>query len=90
MLLSICFLNPIVVYLFDHSEKLGQLDVQTSHRHKDNAQDYRKLRKALCTGYGNQLAERMIHHNGYRTLGYKSQVAQVGTSPIINRLVAIA
>jgi hypothetical protein len=39
--------------------------------------DYRKLRRALCDGYGNQLAERMLHHNGYHTVGYRSQLVEV-------------
>lgn len=38
---------------------------------------YKNLRKALCIGYASQLAERMIHHNGYRTIGFKSQLVQV-------------
>lgn len=41
--------------------------------------DYRKLRRALCVGYGNQLAERMLHHNGYHTVGYRTQLVQVST-----------
>nr|CAD1833509.1 unnamed protein product [Ananas comosus var. bracteatus] len=48
----------------------GPTEVQSSSRHKRNEHDYEKLRRALCVGYGNQLAERMLHHNGYRTLGY--------------------
>lgn len=39
--------------------------------------DYRRLRRALCVGYGNQLAERMLHHNGYHTVGYRTQLVQV-------------
>jgi ATP-dependent RNA helicase DHX8/PRP22 len=39
--------------------------------------DYGKLRRALCVGYGNQLAERMLHHNGYHTVGYRTQLVQV-------------
>ncbi|KAK8937817.1 putative pre-mRNA-splicing factor ATP-dependent RNA helicase [Platanthera guangdongensis] len=56
------------------------VDVQSSLRHRKGEQDYRSLRKALCKGYGNQLAERMIHHNGFRTLGYRSQLVQVHPS----------
>nr|GMD95844.1 probable pre-mRNA-splicing factor ATP-dependent RNA helicase DEAH4 isoform X1 [Ipomoea batatas] len=59
------------------------LDVQTSRRHKKGQQDYKNLRKALCTGYANQLAERMIRHNGYRTLGFKSQLVQVHPSSVL-------
>lgn len=57
--------------------KPGSLDVRANHIWKESRQDYRKLRKALCVGYANQLAERMIHHNGYRTLGFKPQLVQV-------------
>ncbi|CAA2986278.1 probable pre-mRNA-splicing factor ATP-dependent RNA helicase DEAH4 isoform X2 [Olea europaea var. sylvestris] len=60
----------------------GSLDVKTSKRRKEG-QDYRALRKALCSGYANQLAERMIRHNGYRTLGFKSQVVQVHPSSVL-------
>lgn len=60
----------------------GSLDVKTSKRWKEG-QDYRALRKALCSGYANQLAERMIRHNGYRTLGFKSQVVQVHPSSVL-------
>lgn len=52
------------------------MDVRTSKRRRES-KEYRKLRKALCIGYANQLAERMIRHNGYRTLGFKSQLVQV-------------
>ncbi|CAI9779386.1 unnamed protein product [Fraxinus pennsylvanica] len=60
----------------------GSLDVKTSKRWKEG-QDYRALRKALCSGYANQLAERMIRHNGYRTVGFKSQVVQVHPSSVL-------
>ncbi|KAL3636450.1 hypothetical protein CASFOL_020997 [Castilleja foliolosa] len=60
----------------------GSMDVKTSKRHKDG-QDYRALRKALCSGYANQLAERMIRHNGFRTLGFKSQLVQVHPSSVL-------
>lgn len=52
------------------------MDVKTSKKRKEE-QDYRVLRKALCSGFANQLAERMIRHNGFRTLGFKSQLVQV-------------
>ncbi|XP_020680701.1 probable pre-mRNA-splicing factor ATP-dependent RNA helicase DEAH4 [Dendrobium catenatum] len=58
----------------------GTVDIQSSLRHKIVEQDYRGLRRALCRGYGNQLAERMLHHNGFRTLGYRSQLVQVSTT----------
>lgn len=46
---------------------------------------YIKLRKALCVGYANQLAERMIRHNGYRTItmGFRSQLVQVHPSSVL-------
>lgn len=46
-------------------------------------QNFRNLRKALCIGYASQLAERMRHHNGYRTLGFKSQLVQVHPSSVL-------
>ncbi|KAI3974420.1 hypothetical protein MKX01_014530, partial [Papaver californicum] len=52
------------------------LDVQTNRRRQERGQDYKNLRRALCVGYASQLAERMIHHNGYRTLGFKPQLVQ--------------
>lgn len=61
----------------------GSLDVRANHRWKESRQDYWKLRKALCVGYANQLAERMIHHNGYRTLGFKPQLIQVHPSSVL-------
>ncbi|PON82810.1 RNA helicase family protein [Trema orientale] len=61
----------------------GPLDVQTSRRQRESQQDYYNLRKALCVGYANQLAERMVYHNGYRTLGFKSQVVQVHPSTVL-------
>ncbi|KAF8390610.1 hypothetical protein HHK36_025137 [Tetracentron sinense] len=59
------------------------LDVQANQRWKENRRDYKNLRKALCIGFPNQLAERMIHHNGYRTLGYKPQLVQVHPSSVL-------
>ncbi|KAK3228876.1 hypothetical protein Dsin_000757 [Dipteronia sinensis] len=61
----------------------GSLDVRTKQRRKDSRQDYRNLRKALCVGYANQLAERMLRHNGYRTVGFKSQLVQVHPSSVL-------
>ncbi|KAI3452612.1 hypothetical protein Pfo_009276 [Paulownia fortunei] len=60
----------------------GSMDVKTSKKRKEG-QDYRALRKALCSGYANQLAERMIRHNGFRTLGFKSQLVQVHPSSVL-------
>uniref|UniRef100_A0A453HDE5 Uncharacterized protein n=1 Tax=Aegilops tauschii subsp. strangulata TaxID=200361 RepID=A0A453HDE5_AEGTS len=53
----------------------GPTDLQARRGRKSDP-DYRKLRRALCVGYGNQLAERMIHHNGYHTVGYRTQLVQ--------------
>ena len=55
----------------------GSLDVRINERHKESMQMYRNLRKALCVGYANMLAERMVKHNGYRTIGFKPQLVQV-------------
>ncbi|KAL3368638.1 hypothetical protein AABB24_009465 [Solanum stoloniferum] len=61
----------------------GSLDVQTSNRRRGGQQEYKSLRKALCIGYANQLAERMIRHNGYRPLGFKSELVQVHPSSVL-------
>ncbi|XP_073013036.1 probable pre-mRNA-splicing factor ATP-dependent RNA helicase DEAH4 isoform X2 [Typha latifolia] len=61
----------------------GPSDVLSSLRQKKSDHDYKKLRKALCIGYGYQLAERMLHHNGYRTVGYRSQLVQVHPSSVL-------
>lgn len=55
---------------------IGPMDVRANGKGEER-QGYKNLRKALCVGYANQLAERKIHHNGYRTLGFKAQVVQV-------------
>ncbi|XP_058194866.1 probable pre-mRNA-splicing factor ATP-dependent RNA helicase DEAH4 [Rhododendron vialii] len=61
----------------------GSLDVLTNGRRKESQEDYRNLRKSLCVGYANQLAERMMRHNGYRTLGFKPQLVQVHPSSVL-------
>ncbi|KAL4392850.1 probable pre-mRNA-splicing factor ATP-dependent RNA helicase DEAH4 [Arachis ipaensis] len=61
----------------------GPLDIRSSRRRGESRQDYRNLRKALCVGYANQLAERKMHHNGYRTLGFQGQVVQVHPSSVL-------
>ncbi|XP_055810477.1 probable pre-mRNA-splicing factor ATP-dependent RNA helicase DEAH4 isoform X3 [Solanum dulcamara] len=61
----------------------GSLDVETSNRRRGSQQEYKNLRKALCIGYANQLAERMIRHNGYRPLGFKSELVQVHPSSVL-------
>jgi ATP-dependent RNA helicase DHX8/PRP22 len=57
----------------------GSLDVRRNEKRKE----YKNLRKALSVGYASQLAERMIHHNGYRTLGFKPQLVQVHPSSVL-------
>ncbi|MCL7022340.1 hypothetical protein MKW94_004448 [Papaver nudicaule] len=59
------------------------LDVQSNRRRRESRQDYKNLRRALCVGYASQLAERMIHHNGYRTVGFKPQLVQVHPSSVL-------
>lgn len=59
------------------------MEVQGNHRSRERKLSYRNLRKALCVGFANQLAERMIRHNGYRTLGLKSQLVQVHPSSVL-------
>ncbi|KAG5527316.1 hypothetical protein RHGRI_028271 [Rhododendron griersonianum] len=61
----------------------GSLDVRTNGRRKESQEDYRNLRKCLCMGYANQLAERMMRHNGYWTLGFKPQLVQVHPSSVL-------
>lgn len=61
----------------------GPLDVESRLLRRGSRQNYLRLRKALCVGYGNQLAERMLHHNGFRTLGYRSQLVQVHPSSVL-------
>ncbi|KAG9147645.1 hypothetical protein Leryth_015728 [Lithospermum erythrorhizon] len=61
----------------------GPLDVQQGRRWKESQTEYRNLRKALCVGNANQLAERMMRHNGYKTLGLKSQLVQVHPSSVL-------
>lgn len=58
----------------------GSLNVRTNERYKERQRDYKNLRKALCVGYANKLAERMVQHNGYRTIGFKPQLVQVHPS----------
>ncbi|KAH1250653.1 putative pre-mRNA-splicing factor ATP-dependent RNA helicase DEAH4 [Glycine max] len=62
----------------------GPLDVRANGKREEFRQDYRNLRKALCMGYANQLAERKMHHNGYRTLGFQAQVVQVHPSSVLS------
>ncbi|GJS10570.1 probable pre-mRNA-splicing factor ATP-dependent RNA helicase DEAH4 isoform X1, partial [Tanacetum coccineum] len=61
----------------------GSLDVRRKERRRDRQNDYENLRKSLCVGYASQLAERMIRHNGYRTVGCKSQLVQVHPSSVL-------
>ncbi|PWA36213.1 RNA helicase family protein [Artemisia annua] len=61
----------------------GSLDVRRKERRRDRQNDYKNLRKSLCVGYASQLAERMIRHNGYRTVGFKSQLVQVHPSSVL-------
>ncbi|CAJ1935647.1 unnamed protein product [Sphenostylis stenocarpa] len=62
----------------------GPLDVKANGKREEFRQNYRNLRKALCVGYANQLAERKMHHNGYRTLGFQAQVVQVHPSSVLS------
>ncbi|KAJ6323962.1 hypothetical protein OIU76_011293 [Salix suchowensis] len=67
----------------DHSPSLwnkSSLNVRTNERYKERQRGYKNLRKALCVGYANKLAERMVQHNGYRTIGFKPQLVQVHPS----------
>ncbi|KHG14871.1 Dhx8 [Gossypium arboreum] len=57
-------------------------DVRVNQNQK-RRQSYRNLRKALSIGFASQLAERMRHHNGFRTLGFKPQLVQVHPSSVL-------
>ncbi|GJR20300.1 probable pre-mRNA-splicing factor ATP-dependent RNA helicase DEAH4 [Tanacetum coccineum] len=72
--LDLCFVD--IVYS-------GSLDVRRKERRRDRQNDYKNLRKSLCVGYASQLAERMMRHNGYRTVGFKSQLVQVHPSSVL-------
>ncbi|GKA82487.1 probable pre-mRNA-splicing factor ATP-dependent RNA helicase DEAH4 isoform X1 [Tanacetum coccineum] len=61
----------------------GSLDVSRKERRRDRQNDYQNLRKSLCVGYASHLAERMMRHNGYRTVGFKSQLVQVHPSSVL-------
>ncbi|CAL0329725.1 unnamed protein product [Lupinus luteus] len=61
----------------------GPLDIRANGKGEEFRKGYRNLRKALCTGYANQLAERKMHHNGYRILGFQAQVVQVHPSSML-------
>ncbi|KAF9673682.1 hypothetical protein SADUNF_Sadunf10G0049600 [Salix dunnii] len=58
----------------------GSLNGRTNERYKERQRGYKNLRKALCVGYANKLAERMVQHNGFRTIGFKPQLVQVHPS----------
>ncbi|KAG8498627.1 hypothetical protein CXB51_005193 [Gossypium anomalum] len=60
----------------------GSSDVLVNQNQK-RRQSYRNLRKALSIGFASQLAERMRHHNGFRTLGFKPQLVQVHPSSVL-------
>lgn len=66
---------PLYIHFFNLA--IGPLDVRAKGKREEFRQDYPYLRKALCVGYASQLAERKMHHNGYRTLGFQAQVVQV-------------
>eukprot|EP01018_Ginkgo_biloba_P031799 Gb_15844 [translate_table: standard] len=57
----------------------GSLDVRPKENSREG-KDIRNLRKALCIGFANRMAQRMERHNGYRALCYKSQLVQVHPS----------
>ncbi|KAL6969302.1 RNA helicase [Sarracenia purpurea var. burkii] len=76
------FVRDVRKQLSQIMQKIAK-DVGTDRRRKESQQDYRKLRKALSVGYANQLAERMMRHNGYRTLGFKPQLVQVHPSSVL-------
>nr|KYP52958.1 ATP-dependent RNA helicase dhx8 [Cajanus cajan] len=80
------FVRDVRKQLFQIMQKMSKesLDVRAKGKNEEFRQDYRNLRKALCVGYANQLAERKMHHNGYRTLGFQAQVVQVHPSSVMS------
>ncbi|XP_078434276.1 RNA helicase family protein isoform X2 [Wolffia australiana] len=66
-----------------HKMAKDPAEVDLAPKRRRREEDYRKLRRALCKGYGNQLAERMLHHNGYRSIGFRSQLLQVHPSSVL-------
>ncbi|KAL2343445.1 hypothetical protein Fmac_004730 [Flemingia macrophylla] len=80
------FVRDVRKQLSQIMQKLSKepLDARTNRKSEEFRQDYRNLRKALCVGYANQLAERKMHHNGYRTLGFQAQVVQVHPSSVLS------
>ncbi|KAJ7942323.1 putative ATP-dependent RNA helicase [Quillaja saponaria] len=77
------FVRDVRKQLSQIMQKLAKGPLEVLANRERQHRDYRSLRKALCVGYGNQLGERMIHHNGYRTLGFKPQVVQVHPSSML-------
>lgn len=61
-----------------------RLEVGARGRKGSSREEYRKLRKALCVGNANQVAERMLRHNGFRTLTFKPQLVQVHPASVLS------
>ncbi|CAH8349750.1 unnamed protein product [Eruca vesicaria subsp. sativa] len=61
-----------------------RLEVVARGRKSSSREEYRKLRKALCVGNANQVAERMLRHNGFRTLTFKPQLVQVHPASVLS------
>ncbi|KAI3880903.1 hypothetical protein MKX03_032728 [Papaver bracteatum] len=76
------FTKDVRKQLYQIMQKIakGPMDVQTK---QESQQDYKNLRRALSVGYASQLAERMIYHNGYKTLGFKQQLVKVHPSSVL-------
>ncbi|MCO5570234.1 hypothetical protein L7F22_023953 [Adiantum nelumboides] len=60
--------------------QIVQWESKGSSRYRQKDPNMVALRRALCIGFSNRLAHRMQRHNGYRTLGAKSQLVQVHPS----------
>ncbi|TYG80088.1 hypothetical protein ES288_D02G188400v1 [Gossypium darwinii] len=75
------FVKEVRKQLSQIMQKIAK-DVQVNQSQK-RRQSYRNLRKALSIGFASQLAERMRHHNGFRTLGFKPQLVQVHPSSVL-------
>lgn len=73
----VTYANSYSIHIYFLKLAIGPLDIRAHGNGDEFRRDYRNLRKALCVGYANQLAERKMHHNGYRTLNFQAQVVQV-------------
>ncbi|CAM6041396.1 unnamed protein product [Sphagnum compactum] len=58
----------------------GGFEESATNQSKEKVSSTRSLRKALCQGFANRLAQRMPHHNGYHIVSHRSQLVQIHPS----------